>query len=126
MVGWHHRLNGYEFEQAPGDSKAGKPGVLQSMGSQRVGHSSAIEQHIIIEKDNTEGLCTDSKELTMLIYSSNDFNLDDFVKMVCPVIPSINFSFFFVIHKYFEKDTLRLCTYSFFCSNFLTHVSSHW
>ena len=19
MVGWHHRLNGYEFEQAPGD-----------------------------------------------------------------------------------------------------------
>ena len=21
MVGWHHRLNGYEFEQAPGDSE---------------------------------------------------------------------------------------------------------
>ena len=21
MVGWHHRLNGYEFERAPGDSK---------------------------------------------------------------------------------------------------------
>ena len=20
MVGWHHRLNGYEFEHAPGDS----------------------------------------------------------------------------------------------------------
>ena len=20
MVGWHHQLNGYEFEQAPGDS----------------------------------------------------------------------------------------------------------
>ena len=20
MVGWHHRLNGYEFEQTPGDS----------------------------------------------------------------------------------------------------------
>ena len=39
MVGWHHRLNGHEFEQAPrvGDG-LGKPGVLQSMGSQRVGH----------------------------------------------------------------------------------------
>ena len=22
MVGWHHRLNGLEFEQAPGDGKA--------------------------------------------------------------------------------------------------------
>ena len=21
MVGWHHRLNGHEFEQAPGDVK---------------------------------------------------------------------------------------------------------
>ena len=21
MVGWHHQLNGHEFEQAPGDSK---------------------------------------------------------------------------------------------------------
>ena len=39
MVGWHHQLNGYEFEQAPGDSEGiGKPGVLQSMGLQRVGY----------------------------------------------------------------------------------------
>ena len=37
MVGWHHWLNGHEFEQAPGDGE-GKPGVLQSMGSQRVRH----------------------------------------------------------------------------------------
>ena len=22
MVGWHHRLNGHEFEQTPGDSEA--------------------------------------------------------------------------------------------------------
>ena len=38
MVGWHPLLNGHEFEQAPGDS-TGKPGVLQSMGLQRVGHN---------------------------------------------------------------------------------------
>ena len=35
MVGWHHRLNGHEFGQAPGADE-GKPGMLQSMGSQRV------------------------------------------------------------------------------------------
>ena len=40
MVGWHHQLNGHEFEQAlaAGDGQ-GKPGVLQSMGSQRVKHN---------------------------------------------------------------------------------------
>ena len=36
MVGWHHWLNGHEFEQAPGDGEGqGKSGVLQSMGLQR-------------------------------------------------------------------------------------------
>ena len=42
MVGWHHQLNGHEFEQAPGDGKGqGRIvlGVLQSMGLQRVGHN---------------------------------------------------------------------------------------
>ena len=39
MVGWHHRLYGHEFEQAPGDSDGqGSPGMLQSMGLQKVGH----------------------------------------------------------------------------------------
>ena len=39
MVGWHHRLSGHEFEQAPGDSgRTGKPGMLQFTGSQRVRH----------------------------------------------------------------------------------------
>ena len=34
MVGWHHQLNGQELEQTPGESETGKPGVLQSMGSE--------------------------------------------------------------------------------------------
>ena len=39
MVGWHHRLKGHEFEQTLGDiERTGKPGVLQSIGSQRVAH----------------------------------------------------------------------------------------
>ena len=38
MVGWHHQLNGREFEQIPGDGEGqGKPGVLQSMRLQSVG-----------------------------------------------------------------------------------------
>ena len=38
MVGWHHQLSGHESEQAlgVGDGWTGKPGMLQSMGSQRV------------------------------------------------------------------------------------------
>ena len=40
MVGWHHPLNGHEFEQTLGNGEGqGTPGVLQSMGSQRVGHN---------------------------------------------------------------------------------------
>ena len=38
MVGWHHQLNGHEIEQASRDGEGqGNPGMLQSMGLQRVG-----------------------------------------------------------------------------------------
>ena len=43
MAGWHHQLNGHEFEQALGVGDGGKPGVLQSMGLQRVGHDCVTE-----------------------------------------------------------------------------------
>ena len=40
MVRSQHQLNEHEFEQAPGDGeRTGTPGVLQLMGSQRVGHN---------------------------------------------------------------------------------------
>ena len=40
MIGWHHQLNRHEFEQTLGDGErqGRKPGVLQSMESQRVRH----------------------------------------------------------------------------------------
>ena len=45
MVGWNHRLNGHEFEQAPGvGDRQGSLDSLQSMGLQSVGHELAIEQ----------------------------------------------------------------------------------
>ena len=45
MVGWHHRLNGHEFWAGSGRwSRKGSPGMLQSMGSQRVTQDSVTKQ----------------------------------------------------------------------------------
>ena len=45
MVGWHHRQDGYEFGWTPGIGWwTGWPGVLQSMGLQRVRHDWVTEQ----------------------------------------------------------------------------------
>ena len=44
MVGWHPRLDGHELGQTLKCWGTGKPGMLQSMGSQRVGHNLATEQ----------------------------------------------------------------------------------
>ena len=45
MIGWHHQLNGYEFEQAPagGDGQGSLACCSQSMGSQRIGHDWATD-----------------------------------------------------------------------------------
>ena len=40
-MAWHHRLNGHEFEQVPGDGDG--RGCLEFMGSQRVGHDWVTE-----------------------------------------------------------------------------------
>ena len=49
MVGWHHWRNGHEFEQTQGDSEGrGKCVMLPFMGSQRIRHDVAKEQHNLI------------------------------------------------------------------------------
>ena len=48
MVGWHHWLNGHEFEQALGWWWTRKPGLLQSMGLQRVRHDWATDLTICL------------------------------------------------------------------------------
>ena len=45
MVGWHHRLNGHEFEQTPGDGEGhGSLAFLRFMGPQRIRHDLVTEQ----------------------------------------------------------------------------------
>ena len=40
MVGWHHRLNGHEFEQAPGDSEGqGNLSCCSPWGGKELGTS---------------------------------------------------------------------------------------
>ena len=43
IVGWHHQLDGHEFEQALGVGDGQGSLVLQSMSSQRVGHDWVTE-----------------------------------------------------------------------------------
>ena len=44
MVGWHHRLNGHEFENLASWWWTGGPGVLQSWGCKEVWQDLATEQ----------------------------------------------------------------------------------
>ena len=44
MIGWHHELNGHEFEQTLGDREGqGSLGALQFMELQRIRHDLATE-----------------------------------------------------------------------------------
>ena len=47
MVGWHHWLNGHEFEQTQGDSEGQRSLVRFSSWDHRVGHGLATEQQPI-------------------------------------------------------------------------------
>ena len=44
MVGWHHRLNGHEFEQTLGDSGGQRSLACCSLWDHRVGQDIATEQ----------------------------------------------------------------------------------
>ena len=45
MVRWHHWLNGHVWVNSGSWWWTGRPGVLETMGSQRVGHDSETELH---------------------------------------------------------------------------------
>ena len=44
MVGWHHLLNGHEFEQTPRDSEGQRSQVCCSVWGHRIGYDLATEQ----------------------------------------------------------------------------------
>ena len=47
MAGWHYWLDGHEFGWTPGfGDRHVRPGVLQFMGSQRVGHDGVTELNL--------------------------------------------------------------------------------
>ena len=48
MVGWHHGLDGHEWRSSGSWWWTGRPGVLQSTGSQRVGHDWATELNLAL------------------------------------------------------------------------------
>ena len=74
MVGWHHWLNGHEFEQTPedGDGQGSLVCCMQSVGSQRVGHDWVTEwwQPIFLLKCPAPGLSDDLNYLIKQGYLS--------------------------------------------------------
>ena len=46
MIGWHHQLNRYEFEQTPGDGEGQGSLVCYSSWGHRVGQDLMTEQQI--------------------------------------------------------------------------------
>ena len=44
MVGWHHRLKGHDFEQAPGDSEGQGSLACCSPWGRRLEHDRAMER----------------------------------------------------------------------------------
>ena len=57
MVSWYHRPNGHEFEQTPGNNEGQGSGMLQSMGSRRVGYDLATEQQNTSSEWSAAGCC---------------------------------------------------------------------
>ena len=58
MVGWHHQLDGHEFEQAQGvvDGQGSLMCCVQSMWSQRIEHNWATELNWLNNPDNHNGV----------------------------------------------------------------------
>ena len=69
-AGWHHRLYGHEFEGTPGWT--GRPGVVQSMGSQRAGHKWVAELNWVCLRAK----CRHRRKCRVGRFSKNVFNFD--------------------------------------------------
>ena len=53
MVGWHHRFNGHELEQTPGDSEGQGSLVCYSpWGHKELRHNEGLNNNNMISKDS--------------------------------------------------------------------------
>ena len=75
MVGWHHGLKAHEFEQTPGKRRTGKPGVLQSMGSQRAGHDWVTDNSKVLRVETT--LTRESHSQAKVLYLAGDSGVNE-------------------------------------------------
>ena len=73
MVGWHHQLNGHEFEQTPGDGEGqGSLVFCSPWGHQELGMTNAEKFGPIYVKINTY-ICTHNYDH---VCSENFFDLE--------------------------------------------------
>ena len=68
MVGWHHQLNGHEFEQTLGDGEGQGSLVCCSPWGCRVGHNLATEQQRVLPSLQIEGLGRVKKNFFILSF----------------------------------------------------------
>ena len=76
MVGWHHWLNGHESP-----CRTGKPGVLQSIGLQRIIHNLVTgqqQQHRLVIN------CQGEKNSSLTMESSGEYQLYQIIKISVP------------------------------------------
>ena len=93
MVGWHHRLNGQEFEQAPGDGEGQGSLACCSPRVHRVRHDWATEQ----QPENRH-------------IAASAFSLPESLYL------QININFFFILSSHFKCLMLVICiTFTVFC-----------
>ena len=76
MVGWHHWLTGWVWVSSESWWWTGRPGVLQSMGPQRVGHDWAELKHIstILQAQNWKSTDPRFKHQTSLLLPGTQFS----------------------------------------------------
>ena len=76
MVGWHHWLNRHERV-----CRTGKPGVLQSIGLQRIIHNLATEQQ---QQRRLVINCQGEKNSSLTMENSGEYQLYQVIKINVP------------------------------------------
>ena len=113
MVGWHHRLNGYEFEQTLGDTEGwgSKLGVLPSMALKSWTQVRVNHHHNNNQKSSSE-LRHKFREMRLPFPDRQKFHL-------CSVIYPLPITFILSQSYWLSKVILRHCPSDLSSSDFL-------